>query len=136
MGACIAALANAPLSFQETGSGPGGETGVIVVRPALFGDIVLGRKDVGVSYHLAVVLDDHEQGVTLVTRGEDLFGATHVQRLLQAVLGLATPRYHHHRLVRDATGRRLAKRDRGGTLAAVRGQGLSPADIRRTFCST
>jgi glutamyl-Q tRNA(Asp) synthetase len=76
------------------------------------------------------VLDDHEQGVTLVTRGDDLFAAAHRQRLLQAVLGLGVPRYHHHRLVRDAGGRRLAKRDADQTLAALRAAGASPSAIR------
>lgn len=128
--ACMAALNARPLGFEETGRGPGGECGRIEVEPAIAGDIVLARKDVGVSYHLAVVIDDHEQGVTLVTRGEDLFAATHVQRLLQAVLGLAVPRYHHHRLVRDATGRRLAKRDESLTLSALRASGVTPAGIR------
>jgi glutamyl-Q tRNA(Asp) synthetase len=84
---------------------------------------------VGVSYHLAVVIDDHDQGVTLVTRGEDLFAATHVQRLLQAVLGFSAPRYRHHPLIRDASGRRLAKRDQAQTLAALRASGVSPAEV-------
>lgn len=128
--ACVASLRGHPLGFEETGRGPGGESGRIGVEPAISGDIVLARKDVGVSYHLAVVIDDHEQGVTLVTRGEDLFAATHVQRLLQAVLGLDVPRYHHHRLVRDAAGHRLAKRDESLTLAALRAAGQTPAGIR------
>ena len=131
MDACVSALANARLRFEEIGRGPEGETGLITVTPNLFGDIVLGRKDLGVSYHLAVVLDDHEQGVTLVTRGEDLFHATHVQRMLQAGLGLATPRYGHHRLVRDDRGRRLAKRDADHALAALRAAGVSPAEVRQ-----
>jgi glutamyl-Q tRNA(Asp) synthetase len=128
--ACVATLGDVELSFEEDGRGPSGESGVISVRPALYGDIVLGRKDVGVSYHLAVVLDDHAQQVTLVSRGEDLFAAAHVQRLLQAVLGLGTPRYHHHRLIRDDAGRRLAKRDRDRTLAELRAAGMTAADIR------
>jgi glutamyl-Q tRNA(Asp) synthetase len=128
--ACMAALNGRSLEFEETGVGPGGESGRIEVDAAMSGDIVLARKDVGVSYHLAVVIDDHEQGVTLVTRGEDLFAATHVQRLLQAVLGLDVPRYHHHRLVRDASGRRLAKRDDSLTLTALRAAGATPASIR------
>ncbi len=129
--ACLAALGPTTLEFEEAGRGPAGETGLIRVDAAVFGDVVLGRKDVGVSYHLAVVLDDHEQGVTLVTRGEDLFAATHVQRLLQAVLGLDTPRYHHHRLLRDAAGRRLAKRDRDQELGALRAAGATPQSLRR-----
>lgn len=129
--ACEATLGQCTLDFEGQGCGSAGERGTIRVLPRLFGDIVLGRRDIGVSYHLAVVLDDHAQGVTLVSRGEDLFAATHVQRLLQGVLGLARPRYHHHRLVRDASGRRLAKRDRDLTLGALRDAGVTPADIRR-----
>jgi len=127
--ACVAALGGHPLGFEETGRGPAGETGQQEVLPLLSGDVVLGRKDLGVSYHLALVMDDHLQGVTLVTRGEDLFAATHIQRLLQAVLGLGVPRYHHHRLVRDANGRRLAKRDRDREIAALRAAGLAPGDV-------
>lgn len=127
--ACLAALGEPVLDFEEGGRGPGGERGRQVVQPHLAGDVVLGRKDLGVSYHLAVVLDDHHQGVTLVTRGDDLFAATHVQRLLQAVLGLGAPRYEHHRLLRDAGGRRLAKRDHDLGIAALRDAGHSPAAV-------
>ncbi len=131
--ACIETLA-APLDgFVETGRGAAGQTGLIAPQPGILGDIVLGRRDVGVSYHLAVVIDDHDQGVTLVTRGDDLFMATHVQRLLQAVLGFAAPRYRHHRLIRDASGRRLAKRDQAQTLAALRASGVSPAAVRASL---
>lgn len=119
------------LVFEERGAGPGGEAGTLAVQPHLLGDIVLGRKDLGASYHLAVVVDDAATGVTLVTRGDDLHAATHVQRLLQALLGLPAPRYHHHRLIRDAGGRRLAKRDRDLTLRLLREAGASPTDIRR-----
>lgn len=128
--ACLRDLAAPPDSFLETGHGPAGETGLIALQPGLLGDIVLGRRDVGVSYHLAVVIDDHDQGVTLVTRGEDLFAATHVHRLLQAVLGFDAPRYRHHPLIRDASGRRLAKRDQAQTLAALRASGVSPVAVR------
>jgi glutamyl-Q tRNA(Asp) synthetase len=127
----LAQLGATRLSFRETGHGPSGEAGRIPVEPALLGDIVLGRKDTGVSYHLAVVVDDADQGISLVTRGDDLFAATHVQRLLQALLGLPEPRYRHHALIRDAHGRRLAKRDRDQTLAALRAAGVTPDDIRR-----
>jgi glutamyl-Q tRNA(Asp) synthetase len=116
-----------PLRFTEHGRGPGGERGEIAVDPALLGDVVLGRRDLGVAYHLACVVDAAAQGVTLVTRGEDLLPATHVQRLLQAVLGLPAPAYHHHGLVRDAAGRRLAKRDAARSLAALRETGTDPA---------
>src|SRR5262249_26771946 len=92
---------------------------------------VLARKDVATSYHLAVTVDDALQGVTLVTRGLDLFEATHVHCLLQALLDLATPDYHHHRLLVDREGKRYAKRDRALTLAALREAGESPAEVRR-----
>ncbi len=128
--ACLQAIPVPLEGFLETGRGTGGEHGLIALQPGVLGDIVLGRRDVGVSYHLAVVIDDHEQGITLVSRGEDLFTATHVQRLLQTVLGFATPRYRHHPLIRDANGRRLAKRDQTQTLAALRESGVTPAEVR------
>lgn len=99
--------------------------------PEIFGDVVLARKDTPTSYHLAVSVDDALQGVTLVTRGEDLFAATHVHRLLQALLGLPVPEYHHHRLLTDENGKRFAKRDRSLTLASLREAGHSPAEVRR-----
>jgi len=119
------------LSFIEEGQGPEGETGRIAACPALSGDIVLARKDVGVAYHLAVVMDDALQGVTHVIRGEDLFEAAHIQRLLQALLGLPTPIYRHHRLLTGPDGKRYAKRDRAQTLRDLRESGLSPHDLRR-----
>ncbi len=106
-------------------------TGVQLATPEIFGDVVLARKDTPTSYHLAVTLDDHLQGVTLVTRGVDLFAATHVHRLLQALLHLDTPRYHHHELKTDAGGCRLAKRDSTETLNAFRKKGVNPAHIRK-----
>jgi glutamyl-Q tRNA(Asp) synthetase len=120
----------AALTFVEEGAGPAGETGLIAARPALGGDVVLARKDAEVAYHLAVVVDDALQGVSHVVRGEDLFEATHVQRLLQALLGLPTPAYRHHRLLTGADGRRYAKRDRAETLRELRARGVSPADLR------
>jgi len=99
-------------------------------RPETQGDVVVARKDVPASYHLAVTVDDHLQGVTLVTRGEDLFAATHIHRLLQALLGLATPEYLHHKLLVGADGRRFAKRDRALTLRALREAGRTPAEVR------
>jgi glutamyl-Q tRNA(Asp) synthetase len=99
--------------------------------PLLFGDVVIARKDTPTSYHLAVTVDDHLQGVTLVTRGEDLFPATHVHVLLQRLLGYATPGYAHHRLLTDPDGRRFAKRDRALTLRAMREAGTSAAEVRR-----
>lgn len=130
VGACVQSLSGAPLYFEESGRGPRGETGQIRCSPQASGDIVLARRDLGVSYHLAVVLDDAHQGVTCVTRGEDLFDATPVQRLLQAVLALEVPRYHHHRLVRDGSGRRLAKRDQDRSLEALRAAGWSANRVR------
>ena len=120
----------AGLSFMEAGAGPAGEQGSIPVRPELGGDVVLARKDVGVAYHLAVVCDDATQGVTEVIRGCDLFDATHVQRLLQALLGLPTPTYRHHRLLTDADGKRYAKRDNAQTLCELRSRGMSPEALR------
>lgn len=119
-----------PLTFLEAGSGPNGETGVIDVRPELGGDVVLARRDVGVAYHLAVTLDDARQGVTQVIRGQDLFEATHVQRLLQALLDLPTPVYRHHRLLTGADGKRYAKRDHAQTLAQLRAGGVTPDELR------
>jgi len=94
-----------------------------------FGDIVLARKDIPTSYHLAVTVDDAAQGVTLVTRGEDLFHATHVHRLLQALLGLPTPHYYHHNLVAGADGQRLAKRNRSASLRYFRERGETPESV-------
>ena len=94
------------------------------------GDIILARRDFGTSYHLAVVLDDAAQGITLVTRGEDLREATRIHRLLQHLLDLPVPDYLHHRLIRDAAGKRLAKRDDARALAKYRAEGATPADIR------
>ncbi|HWB48954.1 MAG TPA: tRNA glutamyl-Q(34) synthetase GluQRS [Stellaceae bacterium] len=101
----------------------------IAADPAALGDVVLARKDVPASYHLAVTVDDALQGVTLVTRGVDLFAATHIHRLLQALLGLPVPLYRHHPLLTDAGGRRLAKRDRALTVRAMRQAGMRPAEV-------
>ena len=104
--------------------------GTVAATPEIHGDVVLARKDVPTSYHLAVTLDDALQGVTLVTRGVDLFPATHIHRLLQALLALPVPDYHHHPLVTDQTGRRLAKRDKDETLRAMREGGADAAEVR------
>jgi glutamyl-Q tRNA(Asp) synthetase len=104
--------------------------GAQVARPEIFGDVVLARKEIPASYHLAVAVDDALQGVTLVTRGEDLFAVTHIHRLLQALLGLPTPAYEHHRLVVGADGRRFAKRDKAPTIRALREAGRTPAEVR------
>ena len=126
-----ATTAAGPLTFAEAGEGPAGERGVIAVDPNPAGDVVLARKDVGVAYHLAVVVDDARQQVTEVIRGQDLFEATHVQRLLQALLGFPAPRYRHHRLIRGPDGERLAKRSGAETLRAIRGRGVTAATLRR-----
>jgi glutamyl-Q tRNA(Asp) synthetase len=103
--------------------------GEVIAEPERFGDVVLARKDAPASYHLAVTVDDAAQRVTDVVRGADLFEATHIHRLLQSLLGLATPRYHHHALLADAGGRRLAKRDGAPTIAALREAGADPAAL-------
>lgn len=121
------------LTFEELGGGPQSERGTITVLPGLFGDFVLARKDTPASYHLAVVVDDALQGVTLVTRGNDLFAAAHVHRLLQALLGLPVPQYSHHRLVLDTQGKRLAKRDQATTLKHLRADGWTSARIREVL---
>jgi glutamyl-Q tRNA(Asp) synthetase len=118
------------LTFDEGGEGPAGERGLIQAHPELGGDVVLARKDVGVAYHLAVVVDDALQGVTQVIRGRDLFEATHVQRLLQALLALPTPGYRHHRLLAGPDGKRFAKRDRAETLRDLRERGMTPQALR------
>lgn len=105
--------------------------GVIQARPEVGGDVVLARKDAPVAYHLAATLDDGAQGITHVIRGEDLAEAAHVQRLLQALLGLPTPVYRHHRLIIGPDGKRLAKRDRAQTLRELRRAGVTPQQLRR-----
>jgi glutamyl-Q tRNA(Asp) synthetase len=97
--------------------------------PALLGDVVLARKEMPASYHLAVTVDDAIQGVTLVTRGEDLASATHIHRVLQGLLGLPTPRYQHHPLLTDEAGRRLSKRDGGLTVRSMRDKGMTPEQV-------
>jgi glutamyl-Q tRNA(Asp) synthetase len=125
------ALVAQETSFQEMGDGLAG----IVTTTAqdyiqTIGDVVLARRDMGTSYHLSVVLDDAAQGITHVLRGADLFEATRIHTLLQQILGLPTPIYHHHRLIRDDHGKRLAKRDDARALFKYRADGASPADIR------
>ena len=119
------------LAWTESGEGPAGETGIVAADPAVWGDVVLARKDTPTSYHLAVVTDDAAQGVTDVVRGRDLFHATAVHRLLQTLLGLPAPRYHHHRLVLDDAGGKLSKSTQATALRELRARGLTPADIRR-----
>jgi glutamyl-Q tRNA(Asp) synthetase len=123
-----------PLEFLETGHRPQGDTGRIRFDHEdlthTLGDIVLARRDMGTSYHLSVVLDDAAQGVTHVVRGADLFDATRIHVVLQKLLGLPTPAYHHHRLIRDETGKRLAKRDDARAISKYRADGATPDDIR------
>ncbi|WP_054303408.1 tRNA glutamyl-Q(34) synthetase GluQRS [Gemmobacter sp. LW-1] len=126
-----AMAAAGPLAFTETGPAHSGHHRIDAAQMiAGVGDIVLARRDMGTSYHLSVVLDDAAQGVTHVTRGEDLFEATAIHVLLQRLLDLPTPVYHHHRLIRDAAGKRLAKRDDARALSKYRAEGATPQDIR------
>lgn len=122
-------LGGAPLTFTEIDDD--GRANVVEAHPERWGDAVLLRKDVPASYHLAVVVDDARQGVTHVTRGRDLFAATDLHRLLQVLLGLPEPVYHHHLLITDEAGRKLSKSAGDAGLAALRADGASPADIRR-----
>jgi len=119
------------LNWLELGAGPAGETGMISADAAAWGDVILARKETPTSYHLAVVVDDARQGITDVVRGRDLFYATAVHRLLQALLGLPQPRYHHHRLVLDADGHKLSKSTQSTGLRELRADGASIGDIRR-----
>ena len=105
--------------------------GEITAQPEIFGDVVLARKDIPTSYHLAVTLDDHIQGVTMVSRGNDLFLATHLHRLLQGLLSLDTPVYAHHKLMENEDGSRMSKREKSMTLKSLRESGLQPSDIRK-----
>jgi glutamyl-Q tRNA(Asp) synthetase len=133
MGAAIAAtaakLGGARLVFSELGED--GAARVVEARPERWGDTVIVRKDVATSYHLAVVVDDAWQGITHVTRGRDLYAATALHRLLQVLLDLPAPLYHHHRLITDAAGRKLAKSARDTSLKSLRESGCTPADIGR-----
>ena len=127
-----AAVARAgPLAWREEPLDPPGSPIEIPARPADWGDVVLARKDVPTSYHLSVVVDDALQGVTHVVRGRDLYAATSVHRLLQALLGLPAPNYRHHRLILDDDGRKLSKSTRATGLRELRAQGMTPAAIRK-----
>lgn len=121
------ALAGHGLTWEDGGQG------LQRAESAVFGDVVLARKDTPASYHLAVVVDDARQGITLVTRGEDLFEATHLHRLLQELLKLPVPQWHHHRLIADENGRRLAKRDNARSLRTLRDEGWSAARVRKVL---
>lgn len=133
MEAALARLgqSTAQLTWAELGSGPEGESGTVAARPHGWGDVILARKEIPTSYHLSVVVDDADQGVTCVARGRDLFRATDVHRVLQAVLGLPVPIYRHHDLILDPSGRKLSKSTRSTSLRELRTDGISPAEIRR-----
>ncbi|SFU72963.1 glutamyl-Q tRNA(Asp) synthetase [Methylobacterium sp. 174MFSha1.1] len=124
------ALALCPGPFAYTAFAPGAPDAVRIADPARWGDAVLARKDVPASYHLAVVLDDAAQDITHVVRGQDLEAATDLHVLLQRLLGLPTPRYHHHGLIRDEAGDKLSKSLRSQALAALRERGMSAAEVR------
>lgn len=127
-----AAVARAgAITWNETGLGPHGQSGVVALAPQLWGDVVLARKDAPASYHLAVAVDDALQGVSDVVRGQDLFWSTSIHRVLQALLGLPEPTYHHHRLILDADGRKLSKSTQATSLRELRGHGATAVDIRR-----
>lgn len=107
------------------------DRGLIKAAPEQLGDVVLARKDIATSYHLAVTVDDAAQHITVITRGEDLFASTHIHRLLQSLLGLPVPVWRHHRLICDESGKRLAKRDDALSLRSLRERGMTPAGIQR-----
>ena len=119
------------LWWTERGAGPDGETGEIVARPDVWGDVILARKETPTSYHLSVVIDDALQGVTEVVRGHDLFWSTGVHRLLQKILGLPEPVYRHHDLIRDDAGAKLSKSSKATGLRELRAAGATPEEIRR-----
>ncbi len=119
------------LTWVEVGTDPAEEHETLMAHPEAWGDVVLGRKETPTSYHLSVVIDDALQGVTHVVRGQDLQASTSVHRVLQALLGLHAPHYHHHRLVLDAEGRKLSKSTQATALRELRAKGKTPVDIRR-----
>jgi glutamyl-Q tRNA(Asp) synthetase len=119
------------LTFREHGSGPAGETGRVAADPGRWGDVVLARRDIATSYHVAVVTDDALQGITCITRGQDLFYATAVHRVLQALLGLPAPDHWHHGLIRDGDGAKLSKSIASKPIRALREAGVTPEEIRR-----
>ncbi len=125
------ALVGGDIYFEEIGCGPHGENGTVLCTPEALGDFVLARKDIGTSYHLSAVTDDALQNINLVARGEDLFHATSIHRLLQELLGLPAPVYDHHRLILAEDGRRLSKRDQDKSIRSLRSEGFSPQSIRK-----
>ncbi|NHK26555.1 tRNA glutamyl-Q(34) synthetase GluQRS [Parvularcula flava] len=121
------------LSFIEEGEGPSGESGEIHATPEIFGDVIIARKDIGTSYHLACTHDDALQGITHVIRGQDLFFSTHLHRLIQRLLGFPEPIYRHHRLLTGRDGKKFSKRDQSLTIRALREAGETPATIRQRW---
>ncbi|MET3970516.1 glutamyl-Q tRNA(Asp) synthetase [Bradyrhizobium sp. S3.9.1] len=121
----------AGLTWNELGEGPDGERGIVAARPEAWGDVILARKETPTSYHLSVVVDDALQGISEVVRGQDLFHATSVHRLLQVLLDLPEPAYRHHALILDEAGRKLSKSGRSTGLRELRAAGATPAGIRR-----
>jgi glutamyl-Q tRNA(Asp) synthetase len=119
------------LTWTETGAGPAGQTGAITAAPQMWGDVVLARKDSPASYHLAAIIDDALQGVTDIVRGQDLFWATGIHRLLQVLLGLPEPIYHHHTLILDEAGQKLSKSTAATGLRELRAAGVQPFEVRR-----
>jgi len=129
--AAAVARAGRGLSWREEGAGPEGETGQVAAEPEAWGDVIVARRDVPTSYHLAVVVDDAIQAVTHVMRGRDLFHATAVHRLIQELLGLSAPTYLHHDLILGEDGRKLSKSRRDTSIASLRQAGAQPGDIAR-----
>jgi glutamyl-Q tRNA(Asp) synthetase len=119
------------LTWTETGVGPQGQTGRVTAAPQMWGDVVLARKEILTSYHLAVTVDDALQGASDIVRGRDLFWSTSIHRLLQALLGLPDPTYHHHKLILDSEGNKLSKSAQAKSLRELRAEGASATDIRR-----
>jgi glutamyl-Q tRNA(Asp) synthetase len=126
-----ACLRSGALAWDEAGEGPAGETGAVVADPSAWGDVILARKEMPTSYHLAVLIDDAAQGVSTVVRGRDLFYSTSLHRLLQVLLGLPEPRYHHHRLILDSDGKKLSKSTAATGLRELRKAGVTPQEVRR-----
>jgi glutamyl-Q tRNA(Asp) synthetase len=119
------------LGWTELGEGPAGERGEVAAHPLAWGDVILARRETPTSYHLSVVVDDALQGVTDIVRGQDLFHATSVHRLLQHLLGLPQPVYQHHRLIKDASGQKLSKSTAATGLRELRAAGVAAAEVRR-----
>ncbi len=121
------------LTFLEHEQGPAGETGKVAITPEVWGDVVLARKDIGTSYHIAVVVDDALQKISHVTRGQDLFYATSIHRILQVLLEVPAPQYFHHRLISDEAGRKLSKSAGDQSLRSLRAAGVSAEDVRKAL---